>query len=310
MERIFNIYIYFQNDLCSELGYVAYEHEGDDSSGIKRLRNSVEIDFPLAKKLKIKQSFTREEFNARARLGEAFLLFEELFFIIDAGPAPLCISTPVKDGQIHFNHSSGMEPLNMSVVQEKLGALGLMDDWLVKYTNEHGIDVSQLIHDDYFVAIKLTYNAGLYVSAMKLLLSCIDSLAYIDFGDIRKPPSFISWLDAYVDLSEVGITAAELWELRNGMLHMSNVNSDRVRNNKVRRISFCVGQLSEFQQQGASNGDVHYFEFLALIHAFAEGQAKWIATYNEDREKFYSFVERYDQVVSDSRMAFAHISAV
>src|ERR1019366_3532366 len=40
---------------------------------------------------------------------------------------------------------------------------------------EAGINISQLIHDDYFLALKVTFNAGLYVSAMKLLVSCIDS---------------------------------------------------------------------------------------------------------------------------------------
>lgn len=64
-------------------------------------------------------------------------------------------------------------------------------------------------------SLKLTFNAGLYVSALKLLVSCIDSLAYIEYGDDRNSTPFIKWLDTYADLTPLGITSTELWELRN-----------------------------------------------------------------------------------------------
>jgi hypothetical protein len=61
----------------------------------------------------------------------------------------------------------------------------------------------------------------------------------------------------------------------------------------------CI--LTEPEQQT----EIFYFEFLALIQAFPDAQAKWTETYNIDREKFVTFVERYDETVSDSRLAFA-----
>jgi len=310
MERIFNIYVYYDREVCSELGYVVYEHHGDDNSGAALLKESFRRDLSKATRVKLKKPFTREEYNARARLGESHFLFEDLYRAANAGLSPLVLATPVVDGVITFNYSSGMGPSIMSEISEKLGANGLMDDWLVKYTGERGFDMPRLIHDDYFLAIKLTYNAGLYVSAMKLLMSCIDSVAYIDLGDIRKPPSFITWLETYVDLKKIGITAAEVWELRNGMLHMSNINSERVRANKIRRISFSVGVLPESLKNAAVSSELHYFEFLGLINAFSDGISRWVQTYNTDPEKFYKFVERYDEVVSDSRMAFAHVSGI
>jgi hypothetical protein len=112
---------------------------------------------------------------------------------------------------------------------------------------------------------------------------------------------FINWLNTYADLKPLGITADELWELRNGLLHMTNINAAKVRDKKVRRVSFRVGILTEPEQQT----EIFYFEFLALIQAFADAQAKWTETYNIDREKFVTFVERYDETVSDSRLAFA-----
>jgi hypothetical protein len=151
--------------------------------------------------------------------------------------------------------------------------------------------------------LKVTFNAGLYVSAMKLLVSCIDSLAYIECGN--EAGAFVQWLEAYADLTPIGVTAAELWELRNGLLHMTNLNAKKVRQNKVRRISFRVGGASDCPQDEADG--VHFFDFHKLIQVFAEAQERWIETYNTDRDKFDKFVERYDETISDSRVALFHV---
>jgi hypothetical protein len=212
------------------------------------------------------------------------------------------VSTPVLDGKTHFNYSSEHGDLDVNEVSEKLGEPGVMVDWLRKYASDDGINFSQLIHDDYFLAIKLTFNAGLYVSAMKLLVCCIDSLAYIEYGDDRR--AFVKWMEAYCDLAPLGITAAELWGLRNGILHMTNLNSSSVLKGQVRRISFRVGDSPEVPRDV---GGVYYFDFLGLVHAFAQAQARWIESYNDDRGKFAKFVERYDETISDSRVAVAHL---
>jgi len=247
--------------------------------------------------------FTRSEYNARCRLGEGHHLFDRVFVRAGAGASPLFVSTPVLNGVAHFNYSSGHEPLNLSDASEKLGEPGLMVDWLRKYTGDDGVDLSQLIHDDYFLAIRLTFNAGLYVSAMKLLVSCIDSLAYIEYGDDRG--AFVKWMEEFCELTMLGITAAELWELRNGLLHMTNINSSKVRKNQVRRVSFRIGDHPEVPREA---GGVYYFDFLGLVHAFAQAQARWIQSYSRDRSKFAKFVERYDETISDSRLAMVHLS--
>ncbi len=222
------------------------------------------------------------------------------FAAAGANDAPLFVSTPVKDGVLFFNYSSTTgSALDMTDVSAKLGAKEFMDDWLVKYKSDNGINLSQLIHDDYFLAINLTFNARLYVSSMKLLLSCIDSLAYIEYGN--EQGAFVRWLKTFADLTPLGITAAELWELRNGVLHMTNINSKKVRQNKVRCISFRVGVASDYPQDGADG--VYYFDFFGLIQRFAEAQGRWLETYNNDRAKFAKFLERYDETISDSRLA-------
>lgn len=302
-EQIYNVFLFFDaKDLCSVAGYTAHLHEGSDQEGVDFLRQRVDADLALAQKVPLSRPFTRSEYNAKCRLGEGHHLYDELFVQTGADAAPLFVSTPVLNGNAHFNYSSEHGDLDVNDVSEKLGEPGVMVDWLQKYTSGAGINFSQLIHDDYFLAIKLTFNAGLYVSAMKLLVCCIDSLAYIEYGDDRG--AFVKWMEAYCDLAPLGITAAELWELRNGLLHMTNISSSKVRKNQVRRISFRVGDAPEIPRDV---GGVYYFDFLALVQAFAQAQARWIEGYNNDRGKFAKFVERYDETISDSRVAVTHL---
>lgn len=298
-EYIYNIFLFFENTLCSTVGYVVHVHEGTDKQGCEFLKAHLEEDLLKAKKKTLKTPFTLPEHNARCRLGEGHYLYDEVFVELNAGRAPLFVATPVKDGKLSYEYSSQHGPLNIKDLASKLGQDGSTVDWLVKYTNDDGINLSQLVNDDYFVAIKLTFNAGLYVSAMKLLVSCIDSLAYIEYGNVRNPPPFMRWLDTYANLAPLGITSEELWELRNGILHMTNINSAAVSKNKIRRISFRVGGTVDYPRVGTEG--VYYFDFYDLIRTLAQAQGLWIESYNNDRDKFAKFIERYDETISDSR---------
>jgi len=108
------------------------------------------------------------------------------------------------------------------------------------------------------------------------------------------------WLRDYADLTPLEITAEELWELRNGLLHMSNLNSSQVRASSVRRISFRVGGAGV---KWPDTGSIRYFEFRGLIDVIGLAIGRWIESYNVDREKIHKFVERYDEKVSDARLA-------
>lgn len=300
-ERIYNIFLYFDDKkVCSIVGYKTHDFTGSDTDALQFLLANLDADLANASILQLGKPFTLVEYTANQRLMQGHYLIEQVFQETDAGPRPLFAITPVVKGALHFNHTIGIEPLDMNQIAAKLGARGAMDDWLVKYTGPEGIDLPRLIHDDYFLAIKLLFNARLYVSAMKLLVSCIDSVGYIEFGDQAGSSVFVKWLDTYADLSPLGITGPELWELRNGLLHMTNLNSKKVLASKERRISFRVGGDASY---ATAEAGVYYFEFKQLLDAFAQALSRWIASYNDDRDKFPKFVERYDQTISDSRLA-------
>jgi hypothetical protein len=119
----------------------------------------------------------------------------------------------------------------------------------------------------------------------------------LEFGD--TPKNFTKWLDEYVDLSDVGITTEELFEFRNSLLHMTNLDSRKVIDGRVQRISFYVSK--DRVKHLTRNDDLKYFNFIALTKAFQKGVNKWVESFNVNRSKFESFVERYDKIISDTR---------
>ena len=114
--------------------------------------------------------------------------------------------------------------------------------------------------------------------------------------------NFITWLDNYVDLPSVGITAIELWEFRNGVLHMTNTESNKNRAGHVDRL---VPRVSpKVQTHPVTVSGFKHFEILGLIQAIGNGVGKWAQSFNDQRHKFPEFVTRYDTLMSDSRRLY------
>ncbi len=172
-----------------------------------------------------------------------------------------------------------------------------MKDYLVEYTGPGGFDLSRLINDDYFEAIRILFQARRYVSAVKLLLSCIDTLSYITLGD--TPRAFQVWLARYADLAPLGITPEELWEFRNSLLHMTNAESRKVAAGRVTALLFHVGRLPAGVDPDFRT--FKSFDLVALIHAVAAAAESLVLDLNANPEHLRSFIERYDLVLSDVR---------
>lgn len=100
---------------------------------------------------------------------------EEVYVHLQASEQPLSVITPVVNGILQVKFKSELGDPNIYLRSDMTPGVH-MDDWIVKYTKDGGLQLSELIHDDYFQAIKITFNAKLHVSAMKLLLSAIELL--------------------------------------------------------------------------------------------------------------------------------------
>ncbi len=172
-------------------------------------------------------------------------------------------------------------------------------DYFDSYVSHEGFDVPRLIHDDFFVAIKLCFNAQLYTSADKLLMCFIDAMGFVRFGDSADTSfPFKEWCRRYIDLAALGITADELWEHRNALIHTTTLRSRKVLAGKTPMLIAYIGKLPP--GVAAPEGQ-KWFDLFALIKEIAAAVKRFLEDFVAVEREL--FVERYDQVVSDRRVA-------
>ena len=297
-ESIFNFYVLFEQGVASRYRACSHLADGSDEEKLAFLRARVETDYLSARGFALQRTFTPEQWLAAQRFGDVFEYFEAAFVEFGAGPGPLCCLTSVVDGVIKIDLVVNTAPFRGDQVTAREGR-GSMPDYLVHYVDGEHFHFNALINDDYFKAIKLLFNAGLYVSCAKLLMSCIDTLAFVEFGDV--PSNFARWLDSYVDLRALGITSQELWEFRNSVVHMTTLESRKVATGKISPIAPYVANPATVLSP--SPGSLKPFNLYSLILSVTVGIETWLDSYNQDRKKFLTFVERYDLTISDSRFA-------
>jgi hypothetical protein len=176
-------------------------------------------------------------------------------------------------------------------------------DWLPLYMTDEGFDLPRLLNDDFVEAIKVLYNEEFYASATKLLMSFIDTLAYLEYGD-GGGKYFQRWLNKYTDLKKVNATSEELWEHRNSLVHMSTLSSRKVKKGEIRRLIAYIGDLPTDCPN--EDPEAKWFSLWSLIQAVALGVSRFSASFMEDTSKIRSFVDRYDGIISDKRKMHLH----
>ncbi|RTM13694.1 MAG: hypothetical protein EKK33_10040 [Bradyrhizobiaceae bacterium] len=208
-ERVFNIFIYFVEGTATEYGVRHHRYAGSDNEKVDFLLSRVEPDHSIARRFQLSRSFTPEEWLAVHRYGQGLEYFEEAFVLFRASAAPVFCITSIVDGVPKIDRQIAPGPYRGDAATHQEG-WGSMPDYLVEYTSESGFRFTDLIHDDYFNGIRTLFNAKLYVSCSKLLMSCVDTLAFVEYGDV--PGNFGKWITIYVDLQPLSISADELWE--------------------------------------------------------------------------------------------------
>jgi hypothetical protein len=297
-EQIYNLFLFISDDNITEIGLCVHSKNGTDNEKIEFLQKRVAEDCLNSVKYAISE-LPYNEYKAKYRLGTHLTVFEPLFIDANAPQNPLCCVTPIIDGKPYYDVQSDMVAFNVSQLQDTQHFPGHMPDYLQKYLSDEGFDFSNLINDDFLLSIKLLWNNQKYVSAAKLLMSMIDSIAFIEFDDIQG--NFQNWLNEYACLSKVGITSSELWEFRNSLLHMTNLNSRKVNRGQLPSLVMYIGDARHLVPPNSSSEK--YFSLKVLIDETNQALGRWLLTYSEQPEKFEKFVERYDLTISDARMA-------
>lgn len=308
MEQIFNLFYFSTSDVITEVGVVGHLIEGSDNDKIAFLQANVESDLLAAKKFPLPELFKlRKDGITRNAIDhvsyrnlclehKGLLIFENIFNHYNAKGNPLVIVTPVREGIIYYEGVDELKPIDYIAPSHM--HIEQPEDWLKKYVTSAGFNLVGLIDDDYFTAIKILFREQQFVSSMKLLLICIDTISFLEFDD--TPKNFITWLDRFADLTTLGITSEQLWEFRNSLLHMSNLDSRKVRNNQVNRIQFYVAPENVPYPKKSDEGT--NFNFRSFLKVIDSAINKWAQSFNTDRSKLETFVNRYDRVVADSRM--------
>ena len=207
--------------------------------------------------------------------------------------------TPVNNGKIEFDGYDAVKQQRVNypeVIYEEL-----MIDYVLEYFKDKKFRFAELINDDFFEAIRVTFNKKLYVSSIKLMMSSIDTFSFLEYGE----SNFKKWLDTYADLTPLNINSEELWEFRNSMLHMTNLDSKKVIKCKVQRIQFYISKedAGHFKQ----SDEAKYFNYVSLITIIAKAIEQWGNTYLGGGNKIDEFVGRYDRIISDKRYGYVKV---
>jgi len=172
-----------------------------------------------------------------------------------------------------------------------------MKNHLEVYLVNGELDLIHLVHDDFCLAIKSAFNARHFTSSLKLLLSFIDTMSFLYSGS-SKTDEFKKWVDRFVDLSPIGITADELWQHRNGLLHISGYESDKVKQGKYKMLIPFVGK-----GEPQTNGVTKNYSLQLLITNVMLGVAACCEEVKGTEERLLAFLGNYEKTISDSHFA-------
>ena len=146
--------------------------------------------------------------------------------------------------------------------------------------------------------MKLLWKHRKYISALKLLLIMIDTLGFVEYGPTSD--CFVRWLDKYCDLSSLGVSSTELWELRNSLIHMSNLDSRKVRKGDVMMlVPVITSYENEIPVEMDSFKNLHLTRLIGNV--VPKGVVGWVNSFKGEKERFITFIRRYDTVVSEAR---------
>ena len=282
-----NIFAYTHERSVWAVGYVRHFEEGSDSDLVEFLRDRVNLDKDLAVPLILAEPVTVEEFNYLHRADRLYELLPEVTEAV--GDSVYCI-TFIENG------SPIIEEVTDGTSQY------MPPDYLKIYATEYGFDFSALINDDHFEAPRILWKEGKYISSLKLFLSMIDTLGFVEYGPLNS--CFKDWLEAYCELGILGVTADELWELRNSLLHMTNLESHKVKQGEIQRLLPLIAG-SEVVIPSEVDGFKCFDVVRFVQEVLPRGVVRWLETYNSDPAKFLRFVERYDTIVSEARLNVA-----
>lgn len=283
-ETAVNLFVYFNGDRAMEVGYVAHLVAGSDEQIVKILQDHIATDHLLAQRAELRDTLSLKDVNIGMMQGSLqWRILDQIGFPENI----LYLMTMVRDGAIIIEQMINDLPESEST------------HFLLRYSTSAGFDFNALLEDDYMGAIKILWNDSRYVSALKLMLSMIDTFGYLHLGDSNR--SFQRWVDEFNALDGLDITADELWELRNSLLHMTGGSSRRILDGTIAELEPCIIHPDAdlpLDESGVKPLHLSRFLLRSLPNAFAT----WVKQLSAHPEQARSFIVRYEEIMSDVRV--------
>jgi len=312
-ETVANLFLYVESEVIKGLGAVAHDLDGNDHETVAILQSRAGVDASRAARYPLpvacikswlgidaEQGLSFEVYSYLERTGKAIWLFDGPLQDLKAPERPLVCITPIVDGKPRIDLLKHLDPSTCPMtLSEEFDGIVRRTDWLAAYVTTSGLNVHDLLHDDFTEAIKLLYERKHYVSAMKLIVSFIDTVAFLDLGDVTR--NYETWLSKHAALAAVGVTPSELWESRNSILHMTNPLSRKVLSGKVLPLCFYIDPTSKSVRIDRDSG-TKMFSFEALYEAIIEAVDTWTKSYSGNLSRQLEFIQRYDSVLSEGRI--------
>ena len=135
--------------------------------------------------------------------------------------------------------------------------------------------ITKAIYGGIKKGIKITLEHDCYASAVILILSGIDSMAYLNMPAEKKDAGkndFIEWADRYIQFPcEEKLTGPDLYGARCSMLHSYGVVSKMSREGKCRMVGYMSESVPEIRFNGKVNKNFVLVSVPALAESFFSG---------------------------------------
>ncbi|MBI2871065.1 MAG: hypothetical protein HYY14_05065 [Candidatus Omnitrophica bacterium] len=161
--------------------------------------------------------------------------------------------------------------------------------------------IVNVVHDGIKEGIRVTLDNKCYPSTIKLVLSAIDTMAYLkmpkDKVDVEAR-DFVEWVDKYIQFPcKERLTGLDLYGARCGMLHSHKAISKASRKGKCRIIGYMDHSVSEIRCNRNVDANFVLVSVKALVEAFFTGIDRSLVDIYSNKKKGDIANERFKEMV-------------
>lgn len=141
-------------------------------------------------------------------------------------------------------------------------------------------------------------DGGHHLQAAMLTYVAIDQMAWLSVEGLRTSrKDFMAWVDAYMPAnSTLPCTACEIWEARNGVLHMGTAESAANRDSdNIRKICYVFGHTPELANK---SGGVVFIRVEQLMLNFLGGVELFLRDLEADPVKMTQAKGKLDRMLT------------